>query len=296
MAVEETRAVARLEGDDLDRLERRLSIAKSKLEPGAVVFRGEPFGETGEVQAPERQEELDDIAHDIVTTARAGVEIASQAESRPLIALFEAAGTDLPPEVRVDHEQMKYDFYSVEAKFSVLLPTDQFPLSAQFALELDDDVDEPARRLRPIRLFPGYKDVEYFSANLQGAVGLDAGLNFWVPVTAANLVPFAKVSGDASLKAGLVLGPLPFQFRRTAIEVKGESDQRILWRYNMKSELTGTNMFSSVLVLKIAEEAGSARMEARLTVVPCKRRWLVFKEQLPALSDTVRLPIELVGG
>lgn len=291
-AKEASRTVARLSDDQLERLERRLSIVKSKLQPGTV--RGEPLSESGDMTVP-KNEELDDIAQDILDTARTGVEIASQAESRPLIALYHAAGTDLPPEVQVDREHMKYDVYTVEIKFSVMLPPEQFPLSAEFALTLSDDVSESARRLRPVRLFPSYKDKQYFGANLEGAVGVDAGLNFWVPVTGTELIPFAKVQGEASVNANLVLGPLSFQFRRTAIEVKGESDQDIFWRYNMKSELSGTNMFSSVLVLKIAEEATQAHTTARLSVVPCTRRWLVFKEQLPALTDAVDLPIELAS-
>ena len=91
-----------------------------------------------------------------------------------------------------------------------------------------------------------------------------------------------------------MLGPFQFQFRRAAIEVIGESDQNILWRYNMHSELTGANEFKSFLLLKVAQEAKQVTLDVSLGLVPCKRKWLIFKDMLPPIPDRMPLAVELV--
>jgi hypothetical protein len=210
------------------------------------------------------------------------------------VPLFAAAKAPLPAEIQVDHEQMGYDFYLVEVTFSSLLPPEQYLAKAELGLKISDDVKEPARRTRPVRLFPGRKDLNLFSVDLEGAVGLDAGMNFSIPMAGNQLLAFGKLTTDAKVKANLVAGPFHFQFRRAAIEVKGESDQLILWRYNLQSELRGTNDFKSVLVLKVSREARAVSLGVTLGVTRCQHRWLVFREHLPQLTDTQVLPVELV--
>lgn len=275
--------------EQLEDLERRLTIAASRLTPrSSVLVRGKKLAPV----AP-RPKELQATQQEILNHYRKGVKIASQAESRPLLPLFRAAKQPLPPELQVDHEKLHYDFYTVGVIFSSLLPKDQFLVSAELQINLTDDVKDPARATRPIRLFPAHKDRQYFSIDLEGAVGLSASLDF-SPLQAGDaLMPFGKATADAELKAGLLLGPIKFQFRKAAIEVIGESDQNIVWRYNLLSECMGTNEVKSHLVLKIAREARQVAMAVSLRVVPCKRKWLVFRDYLPALSDTLDLPVEL---
>ncbi len=293
--------VVQLGEDELGTLERRLAIAISRLTPGAIsTVRG--AGQEITQKIPE-QVELETVAKDILTRAKTGVRIAPLIESRPLIPLFRAAKVDLPPEIKVDHEELHYDFYYVEVTFSILLSQEEFPLSAEFHLTLTDDAQDAARHVRPIRLFPGRKDIQFFSVDVEGAIGIDASMNIATPNISAPLgVVFptfsevsAKVAADAHLKASFVIGPLTFPFRKAAVEVRGESDQDVYWRYNLQSELNGTNSFKSVLVLKVAQEISSVQMSGLLRVVPCKHRWLIFKEILPDLSDKMPLKIELAA-
>lgn len=301
--------LAKLADEEMEALERRLTIASSKLQPRSKLrVRGKPpapghvdaphpseIDEAGEQTMIRRPSEIEEAKNDIIENYRRGVKIASQAESRPLLPLLEAAGLPVPPELAVDHEHMKYDFYTVQVTFSSLLPADQFPAAAELGIVIRDDVPEPKRSTRPLRLFPGRKDKQLFSLDLEGAVGLDAGLNFAIPKIGEEILPYAKASADAKLKAALVLGPFQFQFRRAAIEVIGESDQNILWRYNMHSELTGANEFKSFLLLKVAQEATQVTLDVSLGLVPCKRKWLIFKDMLPPIPDRVPLAVELAG-
>lgn len=280
----------KLSEEELDTLDRRLSIASSKLTPGEM--RG--TGLQGErIEVPKKRG-IEKTKEEIKENYQKGVEIASQTESRPLISLFKAAKVELPPEIKVDKQQMHYNFYWVEVTFSSLLPKSQFLLSSELELTLSDDVHDSARRTRPIRLFPDRKDIDLFKIDLEGAIGIDQSMNISVPMLGTNLLPFKKAAIDANVKAKIVVGPFHFGFRKAAIEVKGKSDQFIHWRYNLQSELYGTNDFKSVLVLKIAEEATDVQISASLGVVPCKRRWLIFKEVLPPISDQRTLPVELV--
>jgi hypothetical protein len=287
--------IARLNEDDIDDLERRLAIAMSKLTPGT----------SRRVRGPEKemvletpgQHELKEVTSEIIENARLGVRIAPQTESRPLIPLFKAAKVELPPEIKIDHEQMRYEFYSVEVIFSILLPKDQFPLSAELELYLTDDAQVTARRTRPIRLFPSRKDLQLFEADLEGAVGIDASLNMSSPTLQGTPLPFplsGDVTANAKLKAGFVIGPLRFPFRKAAVEVRGESDQSLFWRYTLRSELSERNEFKSVLILKVAEEVSSVQIAASLGVVPSKRSWLLFRNILPQLTSKVTLPVETV--
>jgi len=287
--------VARLDEDEVYNLERRMAIELNKLTPGEASRVRGPGSEV--VMITPARKELEQITTEIIGIAAEGVNIASHAESRPLIPVFQAAKIELPPELKVDHEQMKYDFYSVEVTFSIFLPKEQFPLSATLELTLIDDSTDQVRRTRPIRLFPGRKDIQFFKVDIEGNFGIDASLNFSTPQIGLPLLPYAsieaKAAADASVKAALVVGPLTFPFRKAAIEVKGESDQRIFWRYNLESELSGTNEFKSVLILKVPQEVRSVSMDANLRVIPAKRNWLFLKAMLPELPARATLPVEL---
>lgn len=288
MSDAQTVHVATIDEDSLDNLERRLAIAIAKLTSGASR------GKQGETPALHERSELKQIADEIVENARAGVRIAPFAESRPLIPLFRTAGIPLPPEIKIDHEQMHYNFYAVQTVFSILLPKDQFPLFSEFEIDVIDDMQDVARKTRPIRLFPGKKDVQFFQTDLEGAVGIDANMNISTLTPGLPLPSFLEANANARLKAGVVVGPFQFSFRKAAIEVKGESDQHIFWRYNLHSEIAGTNDFKSVLILKVAEETRSITMNASLRIAPARRRWLLFKDILPVLKDHITLPVEIV--
>jgi hypothetical protein len=282
---------AHLDGDALERLERRLSIAVSKVQPGTV--RGsDALGVDEAVQVSSRTE-LKAVAREITQNSEEGVRIERQTESRPVIPLLRAAKVELPPTIKVDHEEMGYDFYEVQVIFSIFLSTDQFARTAWFELMLTDDVTDPARRLRPIRLFPDRKDLELFRVDVEGAVGLSADMSLSVPKAAGVVLPFGDVTADAKLKAGIVLSPLSFPFRNAEIEVIGEGGQAVKWRYNLRSALRGTNIFKSVLILKVAQEAKAVSMTASLGVTPCKPMWLVFEKDLPELPATETLIVEL---
>lgn len=285
--------LARLDSDGLDALERKLAIKVSQLQSEGRVFRGGSKKTlTGQVDT---DADLQKAATDVIETARRGVKIVPQTESRPLIPLFKAAKKELSPELIVDHEQMGFVFYVVEVIFNILLPRDQWPQSANFGLKLSDDIGDPARRLRPISLFPGRKDIQFFKVDLEGAVGIDAGLNVTIPLDKTTIFPFGSFSAKAKINSNIAIGPLSFPFRKAAIEVIGEGDQNILWRYNLRSELKGTNVFKSILILKVAKEARSIRMAGALEVVPCKHRWLDFfgAKNLPRLTDQRALPVQL---
>lgn len=279
--------IVRLDEEKLKDLENQLSAAESELIE-SVRRRGKGMPEV-ELKG------LAEARSEIIETYRTGVRIAPQAESQPLIPLFEAAKVELPPEFRVDYEQMRYIFYLVTVTFSILLPKDQTPLKAELALILKDDIKDPARRTRVIRLFPGRKDVQFFSADIEGAFMLNAHMDLHSPLVGSKILPFSNVEASAGLKSGIVYGPFKFQFRKAMVEVTGESDQQVFWRYNLASELTGANDFKSILVLKIAEEAKSVEIAASLGVVPYKRQWLLFKEKLPLLPDDRILPVELAS-
>ena len=121
--------------------------------------------------------------------------------------------------------------------------------------------------VRPARLafFLVIRTLISSETDVEGSVGIDANLGI-----SAQLLPSAKVEANANLKAKLILGPISFHFRKASIEVIGESDPNVFWRYNIHSELFGTNMFRSFLILKVPKEAEFVRMQASLGVGTCK--------------------------
>jgi hypothetical protein len=286
--------LARLDDEGLDRLERQLTLLVSQLEPGTFRDASDVLDEPDRVEIP-GERELREAALDLLNTAHEGVEIRPQTESRPLIPLYEASGMSIPAEIRVDHERNGYDYYLVEVGFAAMLSTDQRPLSAQFGLVLADDIADAARRVRPTRVFPGREDVQLFNVDFEGSVGLDAAGKVKVPTVNGQLLS-ASATAEARIKTGIVVGPLSFPFRKAKIEVVGEYGQDVTWRYNLKSALWGTNVFKSILILKVASEAREVKAGAALTLTPYKRRWIAFKERLPVLkSDPVEVAIELSG-
>jgi hypothetical protein len=289
--VESRTEVAVIDPEELARLVEALDTAAS----GTGPVTGREFAPGLEANAGDEPDAAGDDAADLISRVQRGINIAAHIESRPLIPLYEAAGENLPPAIKVDHEKMGYDFYLAEITFSVLLDGDEQLRAADFELRLSDDVTDKARKTRPVRIFPGRKDVDLFRVEVEGAVGLDVDLHLSVPSEAQAVLPFAKAA--AQVKAGvqtkMIAGPYSFQFRKAAIEVLGESDPLILWRYKLASELAGKNDFKSMLVLKVAKEATRIDAAAILEVVPFKKRWLLFEKVLPKLTMRAKLPIEL---
>lgn len=270
-------------------LERQAAIKEANLNLG---FKRDAGSSHVALLTPDR-ERPSAIAKDIMDSARRGVRIAPQTESHPLIPFFEDAGQKLPTDIKIDHDQLGYTFYIVEVFFNVLLPKEQFPLSAEVRMLLKDDIKDASRKIRPIRLFPDRKDITHFKVDLEGAFGLEADLNFTIPAINNEIVSFKQVKAQANLKANFIAGPFNFQFRKAALEVGGIGDQNIFWRYNIESQLYGTNVFKSILILKLAEEAKKVNIDVNVSLVPAKRSWLIFKQLLPELTDNKLLPLEL---
>ena len=285
---------AGLSDDQLARLERRLAFLVDQLVPGTSRDTREIPDEADEVEVPAR-DELRAAAEDLLSAARQGIEIRPRSESRPLIPLYEERRIPVPADLRVDHDQNGYDFYLVEVGFAALLPEDELPLSAQFGVVLRDDIAEPARQVRPVRVFPGREDVELFRADLQGAVGLDAGGRLTVPAVGGTLLSMSETMAQATIRAEIAIGPFSFPFRKAKIEVVGENGPDVTWRYNMRSALWGANEFKSILVLKVHRQARHVALGAALRLIPYKRRWLVFKDKLPELTCPSRhISVELM--
>lgn len=283
--------VATYDGD-LSDLEDRLDLIKASYleEPyrgsGIPLARHLAYGE-------QEAYDLEEVKQDILATARRGVNVAPFIESRPLVPLFEVAGVPLPPDLRVDVERFRYDFYLLEAVFSIKLQPQLGISSAQFNLELFDDITDPKRGVRPVRIFPGRKDVELFKADLAGSIGIDASVNLTVPQESQNILPFAAASMVTKAKLGIVVGPYEFAFRKAALEVKGEGDPSVSWSYHLKSTLSGQNDFKSILVVKIDSCAKQLEALATLSVIPYKRSWMLFQKVLPTFVRRRRIPIEL---
>jgi hypothetical protein len=277
--------VAKLDSNALDALEEDLTLASSRLSEGPSRSRG--------AAARRATTDLSAIRDDILKSYKTGVTIAPQTETTPLIPLYRAAKQALPPQIQVDHEGSRYDFYLVQIIFGTTLPSDQYPLAAEFTLKLEDDIADGARRTRPLSLFPARRDVDLFRADLNVDVDLDVSLNFSVPIP-DGLPVTGKVDAGAKSTVSLGVGPFHFAVRKALVEVSGEGSQDILWRYQFDQRVTGANDFKSLMVLKVAQEARRVKIAAAIAMTPCKAHWLVFKEVLPQIRDDVDLPVELV--
>ncbi len=276
-----TESVARCDEDEIDKLRRTL-----KLEHPDDTVRG-----GGDTAAAPLKADVKREREDILNVVSRGVRIASSVESLPLIPLIEASGVQLPPALKVDKDS-GYDFYHVQIVFSILLEPKEFASRAEFALDIDGHIPSE-RRARALQLFPGYKSQDYFSAKVQGAVGVDAKLEFDIALPEGVPQAKAEAGASASAKASLLLGPHEFSFRKAAIEVRGVGDSRIEWRYNLDDTLEGTNDFKSFLILKVPSDAERITLRANLGIQPSKTSWLFFKSQLPVLRDAADLHVEL---
>jgi hypothetical protein len=282
--------VGKFDADQLDKLERQLAIQTASIRRLRAENQDRDQGPEDEAETAA----MNAATGDVIASYRRGVTIAPQTESRPLIPLFEADGHAVPAALKVDHEKMGYDFYSVEVIFTILLPTDEYASSAEFNLEIVDDATNSARKTRPIQLFPERQDKDYFRADFEGAVGIDADMKLTLPLSVAGtVIPFLQLTPEAKLKAKMVVGPFSFPFRKAAIEVTGEQSQNVYWRYNLQTTLKGANTFKSILILKVAKETTRVAFEADLKIVPCKPSWYLIRQHLPPIPVHARLVVEL---
>src|SRR5436309_981815 len=90
---------ARVDPQLLSDLERRLAIAKSKIEPGQLLNAGTP---REQLEIADRAK-LDKITNDIVQSAKKKlpVKIHAHAEALPLFDLFKEARITPPPDLKV---------------------------------------------------------------------------------------------------------------------------------------------------------------------------------------------------
>lgn len=279
---------------DVDEKALRTALSAKAKQIPANLRAGGPGGPASAVgEAPQGDTLV--IVDEIIASAKQPVAMTPFAESRSLIELVKAtAGAELPPEFKVDHEQQAYDFYWVEFGFSIMLDEDQFPRSAELGVVIDEEGPEGPRRTRPVRVFPDRKDAELFSVDVVGGVGLDAGFSFSVPGEANTVLPLVDVEADANVKAKLRFGPYSFSFRRAAVKVVGTGADRVYWEYTPKSELRGTNEFKSILLLKVAQETTRVTLKTAVKVVPCRRKWVFFSDELPAKGCAQDIEVELV--
>jgi hypothetical protein len=273
--------VASVTEDELDMFE--FSLAK---EAAISAKKGVYRGELGTV------DETNQVRQEIIGILRRGVRVATHAESLPLLPLLEAAGADLPPTLQVA-QQDGYVFYVVEVTFSILLDEDEYPSRAEFAITINDDTTKDSRKSRPIQLFPKHKDRDLFRFDLEGGIGINAKMEFAVPMANEIMVPFTEINADAKLRAKFLVGPFEFRFRKAEIEVIGESSHEVGWRYNIHTPLRGANSFKSFLLLKVDREASRVELDTNLGVVPCRPTWVIFEKKLPVLRDSAKLAVEL---
>jgi hypothetical protein len=295
----------------MDEIERTAYISQQDLKDLQLDLDIEAAGlgtrrERGDAGIPQNSK-VQEIKSEILDNYRNGVKVKihPHAESLPLIPLYKAAKEHLPPELKVDHDVMGYDYYLVSVTFGIMLPSDQFPLYGEFKiLEINDDIKDKMYQARPVQLFPGRKDITLFTVELEAGVTIDTSMNFSVSMSGSTILPFmqaqaqmkAQASGEAHAKAKIIAGPYSFNFCKAAVEVSGESDKAVWWKYNLKSELRGKNDFKSYLIMKVFKKATSLNMIGSLSVTPYKQRWGgLFKEKLKPLSDpSVPLPVQLV--
>jgi hypothetical protein len=281
--------IARLNHREQANLKQHLSKEAYSKER---VFRGT------KLRGPEKianKKELNSIVSEIIETSREGVRIAPYTETHDLHYIFSQLGREFPVTFK-DDERAGYKFFLVGVTFNILLSKDQFAKSAEFELVIADDINDPIHKTRPIYLFPARKDKTYFNADLEGIVAIDTNMNFHIPLSGSELIPFGEfqMKASAELKTKIV-AEYKYQYRKAAIEVVGENDIFVRWRYNMKSELDGANMFKSFLIMKTPKEAKFVKMTSSLAVVPAKKKWLGHfgTKLLPALPANCVLHLEL---
>lgn len=253
---------------------------------GPVPAAAPPFNPLRPVSAFTSEEE------DAIGLVRRGVRVVPFAETLPLLPLYAARGEQLPPELQVAHEQQQYDFHLVSLTFTLALEDNESPDSAEFTVRIQDDVGG-ARASRAIRVFPERAHSSWFRAEARFNVELDASLAFSASHTAAHAN--AKATAAAGSAVRVLAGPFTIELGRTELEVLGEGDREVGWRYRVQQALAGKNDYRSLLVLKVARETKSVRLLTEIGVKTYRRSWtsLWLRERLPLLRASAELEVEL---
>lgn len=222
---------------------------------------------------------------------RRGVRVVPFAEALPLVPLYRARGEELPAELRVAHEQQGYEFLLVSLTFTLSLDADEAPDSAEFTLALRDTI-AGARGARAIRVFPQREHSSWFRTEARFNVDLDAKLSF-----SASTPAVGQAKAEVTSGVKVIAGPFQIELGQTELEVLGEGDREIGWRYRVKRALAGRNDYRSWLVLKVAKEETKLQVLANIGVRTYRRSWstLWLRDKLPILYADAELDIELPG-
>jgi hypothetical protein len=280
-----THGLARATASELDDLDSTLiDAANASTRALPAVRGGADEGRAGE------DNELAEARHEIIGVYRQGVEIASSVEVVPLVALLKASKQPVPPLIALaarDHQ-----FSLLQMVFSIRLPADVSPGEAEFAAAFRCEDSAPV----VTNFFPQETRETVASAKLKAEVGLTASLSFGVPKELSALAGGAgNASGSVTAggESAFLVGPLNFEIKRARVLADGMNSHRVQWRYVMASDLANSSEFQSWVVLKTPTKCKGVRMDAALGVLPFKKRWLVFKDHLKPMRDTLKLEIEL---
>jgi hypothetical protein len=147
------------------------------------------------------------------------------------------------------------------------------------------------RATRAIRLFPQRVHSTWFQADARFNVELDASLSFAASYPGADAKAGARAGGSVKVLAG----PFQIELGRTELEVLGEGDREMGWRYRVRQALLGQNDYRSFLVLKVANEATKLQLETNIGVKTYRRSWstLWLRDKMPILYARALLDVEL---
>lgn len=274
---------------DLFEIEENLIDLEAELLPGHTIVRS-GTGDTSTV-SDEHIEKASAYRREAIGIYREGVEVHSIINSIPLFPLLErTGGRTMPPKLAVDM-QRGYVFHLLEMVFSIRLPDDLWPDSAEFAVDISGTDSHEEIRPYIVNFFPQetYEDLIKVESKID--IGLTGELGFALPQDFDGLTGLSKASANVAVGANFIAGPLKYALRRARIKADGLNKQRAQWHYLMQSELTGQSEFQTWVVVKTDQAATKVSVVAELGVVPYKKEWFVFRKHLKPMVD--RLPAEV---
>jgi hypothetical protein len=265
-----------LNPDQLDSLEQELI----DLAPGALRTRTR--------NKSNNEQEAAEIRRDLLGIYREGIKIASTISNYPLLPLLQSSKHPIPVEMQILGTE--FGIQLLEIVFAVRLPNGIFPAQAEFALDFSSESD-----IRPsvVSFFPPETRKTVAKIEVTGKIGLTGELKFATSSDIASAIGLENAFAEIGTSSSFVAGPFNFNLQRTEILADGLNQPRVQWKYLTSSHLSAASEFRSWVVIKHPYDARRITVHADLGVLPFKSRWLIFRESLKPLRDSLKIELAL---
>lgn len=225
---------------------------------------------------------------------RSEINIAKEFHTVALIPMYKAKNVEMPPEIKVLHEENQYNFYEIRVHFHSILEEHVLLKNVKLKLKVTDNSENNNRETVFTSMIPDNTYVNILKSNTKAEVAFTAEAK-----AKAAIPPFKLKFGEVDLNTSIVNSidsktelTLPeIKINKTIISAVGEHHNECTWRFD---KVQSDEDIQVLVILKVPQEAKDVKVKAFLEVTPYKDEWAPLPDtRLTSIKTSLEREIDL---